>query len=386
MWRYYLLLLIATICQHTFAQTEVPVFISGEDGYKYYRIPAIIRMNSGKIIAFSEGRVEHAGDFGHVNIVYKTSVDNGKTWNKIQIAAKNDSLQASNSAPVVDNLDPAYPNGRIFLFYNTGNNHEYEIRKGNGYREVWYITSEDEGQTWSIPVNITTQVHRLNQPAINPAYNSEEDWRAFANTPGHALQLEYPPYTGRIYIGANRSEGVPKPNGRDYFAFGYYSDDHGKTFKTSQKVPLEGSNESMAAMISDTELYLNSRNQQGNERCRIISRSVDGGHAWQSSVYDKNLPDPVNQGSVLSWKTGDQYILAVANASDTLRRDNLTLRLSKDKGKSWYLNHLIDKAPEGYSGDYTAYSDLVLINREKIGIIYEKDNYRKIVFTTIDLH
>ncbi len=366
-------------------QMEVPIFVSGEEGYKNYRIPAIVQLKSGKILAFGEGRVDHAGDFGHINIVYKTSDDGGKTWSTIQIAAKNGLLQVGNSAPIVDNLDPAYPQGRIFLFYNTGNNHEYEVRKGNGYREAWYITSVDEGKTWSEPVNITTQVHRPYQPNANPAYNFKEDWRAFANTPGHAFQFDSGPYRGRIYVGANRSEGEPKPNGRDYFAFGYYTDDHGQSFNISDKIPFEGSNESMAAQISSTGLYMNSRNQQGNERYRIISRSDDGGKTWMSTEYDKNLPDPVNQGAVLSWKRGKKYILAISNAADTQKRDNLTLRLSKDGGNTWYFEQLIAKAPVGYKGDYAAYSDIVLINKKTIGVLFEKEDYSKIVFTRIKI-
>lgn len=152
------------------------VFVSGEEGHKSYRIPAIIALPNGHLLAFAEGRVNHAGDFGDVNIVLKISKDKGATWSKLQTVVDYDKLQAGNPAPVVDLTDPEYPKGRIFLFYNTGNNHEGEVRKGNGYREVWYKTSVDGGNTWSDEVNITTQVHRPYQPQINPAYNFKEDW------------------------------------------------------------------------------------------------------------------------------------------------------------------------------------------------------------------
>ncbi|WP_232047040.1 sialidase family protein [Sphingobacterium daejeonense] len=52
----------------------------GMMGYASYRIPAIIKNKNGELIAFSEGRVDHAGDYGNVDIVYKVSKDNGKTW------------------------------------------------------------------------------------------------------------------------------------------------------------------------------------------------------------------------------------------------------------------------------------------------------------------
>lgn len=364
---------------------EVTVFKSGEDGYASYRIPAIVKDKSGNLIAFSEGRVDHAGDYGNVDIVYKTSKDGGKTWSDLGVAVDYEKLQAGNPAPVVDLLDPAYPKGRIFLFYNTGNNHEGEVRKGNGYREVWYITSTDGAKTWSEPVNITTQTHRPKQPTINAAYNFNEDWRAYANTPGHAMQFDSGKYKGRIYIPANHSKGEPKPAGRDYFAHAYYSDDHGKTFKIAETIPFEGGNETMAAQISDTELYMNSRNQQGNVRSRIVSYSSDGGATWDTTFYDNNLPDPVNQGATLSWKKGNKYILAVSNAADQQHRDNLTLRVSKDKGKTWYFNHVVAKAPEGYKGSYSAYSDIVLIKKNRIGVLYEKDNYKEIVFVPVKI-
>jgi sialidase-1 len=125
---------------------KIPVFISGEEGHKSYRIPAIISLPAGNLLAFCEGRVKGSGDFGDINIVLKKSNDRGKTWSALQTIVDADSLQAGNPAPVVDLTDPQYPKGRIFLFYNTGNNHEGEVRKGKGLREVWYKTSIDGGQ------------------------------------------------------------------------------------------------------------------------------------------------------------------------------------------------------------------------------------------------
>lgn len=361
---------------------ETVVFRSGDDGYASYRIPAIIKNKNGELIAFSEGRVDHAGDYGNVDIVYKVSKDNGKTWGDLKVAADYDKLQAGNAAPVVDLLDPAYPEGRIFLFYNTGNNHEGEVRKGKGLREVWYITSTDGAKTWSEPVNITTQTHRPKQTEINHEYSFSEDWRTYANTPGHGFQFVSGPNKGRIYIAANHSAGDPQPQGKDWNAHAFYSDDHGKTFKLSDNIPYPGTNESIAAQIGDNEVYMSSRNQQLTPKQRVISISKDAGQTWVSSSPDADLPDPINQGSALSWKKGKKFILAHINAADEKDRNNLTLRLSKDKGKSWYYNKLIAKAPEGYKGAYSAYSDIVLIKPNTIGILYEKDNYKEIIFLT----
>ncbi|MEO9004761.1 MAG: sialidase family protein, partial [Ginsengibacter sp.] len=108
-----------------FAQSKA-VFVSGTEGYKSFRIPAIVKTKNGDLLAFCEGRVQGSGDFGNIKIVLKRSLDNGKTWGKLQIVASNDTLQAGNPAPVVDLTDPRFPQGRIFLFYNTGNGQEME--------------------------------------------------------------------------------------------------------------------------------------------------------------------------------------------------------------------------------------------------------------------
>ena len=361
-------------------QNQTAVFTSGSDGYKSFRIPAIIKAPDGDLLAFAEGRVNGSNDFGNIQIVEKRSKDNGKTWGALQVVASNDSLQADNAAPVVDMTDPAYPKGRIFLFYNTGNVSESKLRKGLGVREVWYKTSIDNAHTWSAPVNITLQVHKPKQPQFNKAYNFSEDWRSYANTPGHAIQFTHGQYKGRIYVAANHSAGAPQPHYADGRAFGYYSDDHAGTFKISEDVNVPGSNEVMAVELSGNRLMLNARNQLGNIKRRIIAISSDGGGKWHTSWFDPELPDPICQGSVLSL---GKKTIAVCNDADTVNRNNLTVRISFNEGKTWKLNKNIAKAPDGYKGDFSAYSDIVALPCKQIGILYERDNYKEIVFTTL---
>ncbi|MGZ3924240.1 MAG: sialidase family protein [Flavisolibacter sp.] len=370
---------------NVFSQRKVPVFVSGNNGYKSYRIPAIISSPNGDLLAFCEGRVNGAGDFGHVNIVMKRSIDNGETWDSLQLIAANGDMQAGNAAPVVDLTDPEYPHGRIFLFYNTGNKNEGEVRKGNGLREVWYKTSTDNGHTWSDAINITTQVHRPKQPGENTSYNFSEDWRGYANTPGHAMQFQSGKYKGRIFVAANHSAGAPQQQFTDYEAHGFYTDDHGKTFHIGGTVNVPGSNESMATELSSGKLMMNSRNQKGDIRARIVSVSSDGGATWDTSYFDRILIDPVNQGSILTiGKKHGRNIIAFCNAADARRRDNLTLRISYDDGKTWSRSLLVDKSESDSKADFTAYSDLVKLGKKKIGVLYERNGYKEITFTVMN--
>lgn len=375
-------LLALFIClQLQASQPAVPVFISGTEGYKTFRIPAIISLPNGELLAFAEGRVNSGSDFGNVDIVMKRSRDRGKTWSNLSVVVDYEKFQAGNPAPVVDLLDPRFPQGRIFLFYNTGNNHEDQVRKGNGIREVWYKTSVDEGKTWSAPVNITLQVHKPNRRTFNPDYHFQEDWRSYANTPGHALQFTGLPYKGRIYVAANHSSGTPKNDASDYFSHGFYTDDHGKTFKLSETINLPGSNEATAAELSGGKLMLNARNQKGNVKARIVAISKNGGQSWDTIYFDRQLPDPICEGSLLNigQRRGNK-ILAFCNDADTLHRTGLTVRISFDEGKTWPLAFPVDKNTGKPKPDYTAYSDLVKMSRRTIGVLYEKNDYSEIAF------
>lgn len=380
-----LVLLICAFSIH--AQTPFSVvYTSGQEGHKTYRIPAIIKNKQGHLLAFAEGRVNGSGDFGDINIVLKISRDQGRTWSALATLVDYQDLQAGNPTPILDTTDPRFPKGRVFLFYNTGNNHENEIREGKGLREVWYITSTDGGLTWSSAVNITSQVHRPNQPSRNTAYTFKEDWRHYANGPGHGMQFTQGPHVGRILIAANHSEGPRGERGSDYRAHTFYTDDHGDTFHLGASIAIPGSNESSAAEISGGKLLLNIRNQRGDIRQRIIGLSEDGSASWKETYFDPQLPDPICQGSILTIAQKKQaFTLAFSNAADTKNRDNLTIRISQDDGRTWPISIQVDNgASSGESPkDFTAYSDLVLLDSKNIGIVYERKDYSQIVFKKI---
>ena len=133
---------------------------------------------------------------------------------------------------------------------------------------------------------------------------------------------------------------------------------------------------------------MTSRNMQFQPKERIISVSNDGGQTWASSAPDPNLPDPINQAAALSWKKGNKFMLAHINTAHQQKRDNLMLRLSKDGGKTWYMNTVVAKSPEDYNkkyGSYAAYSDIVLVDKKTIGVLYEKEEYSKINYVPVKI-
>ena len=348
--------------------SEIDLFNNGSDGYACFRIPAIVTSPNGDLLAFAEGRVNGCSDFGDVDIVLRRSKNNGASWEQIEILIDQDRLQAGNPAPVVDMMDPDYPNGRIFLFYNTGDNHEYEVRSGKGIREVWFITSTDNGHSWSPPTNITAQVHRPNYPQKNEAYRFAEDWRTHANTPGHALQLTKGDKAGRIFIPANHSQKDPLPNAQDYRAYCFYSDDHGRSWEIGAEVEIPGSNESIAVELPDGRVMQNIRHQGSKQGQRIVAISSTAGASWDTVYYDAGLPSPVCQASLLAYTTPNgRDALLFSNPNNQTSRTNMTVRLSIDDGQTWPISREI-RAGE------SAYSDLVIQQDGLIGLLYEHGN------------
>ncbi|KPM48083.1 sialidase family protein [Jiulongibacter sediminis] len=366
-----LLLVLALVPIWSTAQQTV--FESGKEGYSCYRIPAILKVNK-TLVAFAEGRRNGCSDFGDVDIVMKTSNDEGKTWSELKLLVNNETIQAGNPAPVFDASDPRYPNGRLFLFYNTGTASEHDIVYGAGVRETWFITSEDLGVSWSQPQNITLQVHKPHEPDYNPDYNFKEDWRHHALTPGHAIQLE----NGRLFIPINISIGEPQNGKIPYRAGAFYSDDHGKSFKLAKILKSKGSNESTGVQLSNGEVILNARDQTEKTGKRYTARSTDNGQSWDTEEVDTYLTDPVCQGSLHIIRRKKKDLVLLSQVFHPHKRENLSLHFSTDGARTWEKTITIDKGS-------SAYSDLVVLSKNKVGVLYEKDDYRRIVFKEIGL-
>jgi sialidase-1 len=132
-------------------------------------------------------------------------------------------------------------------------------------------------------------------------------------------------------------------------------------------------------------MIMSIRNQKGDIRSRILAFSSDGGSTWDKAYFEKSLPDPVCQGSILSLgKKDGKTVLAHSNASDPNHRNNLTIKISYDEGKTWTKSILVDRTDDPKKSSWTAYSDLAFINASTIGILYERDNYSQIVFKQIE--
>ena len=80
-------------------KTESVPFFSGLNGYHSFRIPALIKTKS-VLLAFAEGRKNSTSDFGDIDLVYRRSLDNGKSWEPLQLLYNLDTMAVQNPSPV----------------------------------------------------------------------------------------------------------------------------------------------------------------------------------------------------------------------------------------------------------------------------------------------
>lgn len=339
--------------------TDVTVpFRAGEGGYASYRIPAIVVSRTGTLLAFCEGRVDSASDHGHIDIVLRRSTDGGRTWGPLATAATNGPHLAGNPAPVV--LDT----GRVLLVYvrSTADATEDAILRGQvtpaDGRRVWVRYSDDDGVTWSSSQEITEQVKK-------------PEWRWYATTPGHAIQLS----TGRVVVAANHT--VP-PTGKDVGNEAKYnsghcllSDDRGETwylgYLDENPDGYINCNETTAAELPDGRVYFNTRNDSPSPGNRADAYSADGGRTLVKPFRPQaGLVAPVCEASVLQLRDPD--VLLYSGPGDPAARALLTLRASTDDGTTWRPVHTVDGLP-------AAYSDLVRVDDDTVGLLYETGDF-----------
>ena len=164
-----------------FEQTDV--FVAGEDGVTEYRIPVLVTANSGALLAFCDARVDRTGDApNNIDLVMKRSLDEGRTWGPLRRLANPGKGAAADSCAVVDRHT-----GTVSVFFGY---YPEGIGSRNAQRGlygptvmIWFVKSDDDGETWSKPMDVTAMVKK-------------PEWRAGSPGPGAGIQTR----SGRLII------------------------------------------------------------------------------------------------------------------------------------------------------------------------------------------
>jgi len=323
---------------------QVDVFISGQDGYFAYRIPAIETAPDGSLLAFAEARKYNLDDPGFnkqdIDLVMKRSPDGGRTWSAMRIIEDpGEGWSAANPSTLVDR-----DTGRVWLFCLRGRpgRNTYTARPGTDDIQILARHSRDHGLTWSEPLDLTRATRDLSDPK----------WRTSVMGPGGGMQSR----DGRLAIPGWRFE--------PWSVFAVVSEDHGRTWHRGGFVSDVAGDECQLVELADGRWRIDIRQQRGPHRWQATS--TDGGKTWS----------PPRAGETVSAVACamERWTLK-ANGADRDRlvwtgpkgpeRSNLVVRVSLDEGQTFPHERAISIGP-------AAYSDLTVLKDNTVGVLWER--------------
>lgn len=356
----------------TTRRMAVGVRHAGDDGAAAYRIPGLATTNRGTLLAVYDVRHNSSVDLQEdIEIGLSRSTDGGQTWEKMRIPL---SFGEHGGLPRAQNGvgDPAilvdHTTGTVWIMaawtHGMGNARAWNQSKpGMDIEETGQLVlarSDDDGRTWSKPVNITAQV-------------KQPEWHFLLQGPGRGICTT----DGTLVFAGQFIAADRTPH-----ACLIYSRDHGQTWSISQPA-RSNTTEAQVAEVRPGELMLNMRDNRGGSRA--VCTTTDLGQTWQEHPSSRSaLQEPVCMASLLHVRAEDNAtgrdLLLFSNPDSPKRRHRITVKLSTDGGLTWPAAQqvLLDE------GESWGYSCLTMIDRETVGILYESSTAH-ILFQAIPL-
>jgi len=345
----------------------VAVFQAGDSGVTLYRIPGIVVTPRGTLLAYCEARRDSRKDWGEIEIHLRRSTDGGKTWEAARHVAHHGARIEGNPTKLEGGEHEQTVNNPVAVVDRASG--DVVMAYCVNYARCFVTRSADDGVSFSPPVEITA--------AFAP-FRDHVPWKVIATGPGHALQLR----TGRIVAPVWLAFGAAGSH-HPSVAATVVSDDGGRSWQAGEVAVPAGDgrgdpNESIAAERSDGSVLLVSRNVSTPNR-KLVTVGPDGAAGWSTPAFQADLPEPICMAGLVAHPARPGMM--ILSCPDSVARDDagaevpagrgkrrkLSLRVSRDDGRSWPIVRVLEPGP-------SAYSDLAVLPDGTVVCLYEADD------------
>lgn len=345
---------------------------AGQDQVNTYRIPGLVTTSKGTLIAVYDNRYLSSADLqGHVDVGMSRSTDGGQTWEAMKPIMD---MGTYNNLPQEQNgigdpsilVDPSNNAIWVAALWVSGipgqtawNGSKPGMKPGETGQFV-LVRSDDDGVTWSQPINITEQCKK-------------PEWNLFFQGPGKGIAMK----DGTLVFPAQFKDAQKVP-----WSTIIYSKDHGKSWSVGTGAK-SNTTEAQVVQLTDGSLMLNmrddrNRTEKGDNNGRAVAITRDMGATWTVHPSSNSaLPESNCMASLISAKVkvngAETEVLFFSNPNDKTTRGHMTIKASLDQGVTWPVNF----QTELNSSDSYGYSCLTMVDENTLGILYEgtKDLY-----------
>ncbi|MDB4777849.1 exo-alpha-sialidase [bacterium] len=342
---------------------------AGDEDVHTYRIPGLATTNEGTLIGVYDVRWSGGRDLpGNIDVGMSRSTDGGRTWEAMKVIMDMGSDPKWHGDGIGDpSLMVDRKTGTIWVSATWSHGNRSWVGSGPGLKpedtgQWMLVKSEDDGVTWSDPINITTQVKK-------------PEWSFILQGPGKGITMSDGTLVFPAQFQDPPNKNDKKANRLPHSTF-IYSRDNGATWATAMGA-WDDTTEAQVIELSDGELMLNCRNNRGPKRA--IMTTSDLGQTWEKhATHVKALVEPgscmaslVNVGRELGWREirseFNHEFLLFSNPDSLQGRNHMTIKASKDSGATWPTEFQLLLDEEGGAG----YSCMSMIDAETVGILYE---------------
>ncbi len=348
----------------------------GEDGIHTYRIPGLATTSKGTLIAVYDNRYNDPVDLQEdVDVGMSRSTDGGQTWEPMKVimdmgeygGLPQDQNGIGDPAVLVDKNTNTIWVAALWLHGYPGERAWNASQPGMSPEltgQLMLVKSEDDGLTWSDPINITPQTKKA-------------EWQLFFNGPGNGITMS----DGTLVFAAQYKDHDRIPHSTLI-----YSRDRGSDWEVAIG-PKSETTEAQVVETSNGVLMLNMRDDRNRpERKdslngRSVATTRDLGKTWEEHPSSrKALIEPNCMASIIAYDHPQKgRILFFSNPDSRTDRNRITIKTSFDLGETWPEENQMELYREGTYG----YSCLSMIDEGHLGILYE--GVRELYFQKIPI-